>query len=284
MSWLAWRMLIGDRTKYWGIVFGVAFGSLLIAQQSAIFVGLMRRTSSRIIDVTEADIWVMDKQTLNVDEVRPMPENRLYQIRGVPGVEWAVRLYKGQVVVRTEDGGFRQVFLVGVDDGTLIGTPHDMVLGSAESLREPDAIIVDQDGYKLLFPDQPLRLGAAVQMNDRRAVVAGICRVSPPFTTLPVIYTRYSQATMYAPHERNMLSFVLAGADKRTDRRDALLANRRADVAQGDDVDGIPLVQRRPLPAQHGNSGQFRHHGRPGISSSARRSPGRRFISSRSRI
>ena len=219
MNWLAWRMLIGDRTKYWGIVFGVAFGSLLIAQQSAIFVGLMRRTSSRIIDVTEADIWVMDKQTLNVDEVRPMPANRLYQVRGVPGVEWAVRLYKGQVVVRTEDGGFRQVFLIGVDDGTLIGTPHDMVLGSPESLREPDSIIVDEDGYKLLFANQPLRLGAAVQMNDRRAVVAGICRVSPPFTTLPVIYTRYSQATIYAPHERNMLSFVLAGAAKSSDSK-----------------------------------------------------------------
>jgi len=217
MNWLAWRMLTGDRTKYWGIVFGVAFGSLLIAQQSAIFVGLMRRTSSRIIDVTEADIWVMDKETLNVDEIRPMPENRLYQIRGVPGVAWAVKLYKGQVVVRNADGGFRQVFLIGVDDATLIGTPHDMVLGSAESLREPDAIIVDEDGYKLLFPDKPLRLGAAVQMNDRRAVVAGICRVSPPFTTLPVIYARYSQATRYAPQERNMLSFVLAGADKMTD-------------------------------------------------------------------
>jgi putative ABC transport system permease protein len=216
MNWLAWRMLIGDRTKYWGIVFGVAFGSLLIAQQSAIFVGLMRRTSSRIIDVTEADVWVMDKQTLNVDEVRPMPENRLYQIRGVPGVDWAVRLYKGQVVIRTEEGGFRQVFLIGVDDGTLIGTPHAMVLGSAESLRQPDSIIVDEDGYKLMFPDKPLRLGAAVQMNDRRAVIAGICRVSPPFTTLPVIYTRYSQATKYAPHERNMLSFVLAGAAKTT--------------------------------------------------------------------
>jgi putative ABC transport system permease protein len=227
VNWLAWRMLIGDRTKYWGIVFGVAFGSLLIAQQSAIFVGLMRRTSSRIIDVTEADIWVMDKQTLNVDEVRPMPENRLYQVRGVPGVDWAVRLYKGQVVVRTEDGGFRQVFLIGVDDGTLIGTPHDIVLGSAESLREPDSIMVDEDGYKLLFPDQPLRLGAAVQMNDRRAVVAGICRVSPPFTTLPVIYTRYSQATMYAPHERNMLSFVLAGAAKTTDAKQ--LCSRIAD-------------------------------------------------------
>jgi putative ABC transport system permease protein len=217
MNWLAWRMLTGDRAKYWGIVFGVAFGSLLIAQQSAIFVGLMRRTSSRIIDVTEADVWVMDNETLNVDEIRPMPDNRLYQIRGVPGVDWAVRLFKGQVVVRNEHGGFRQVFLVGVDDATLIGTPRDLVLGSVESLRKPDSILVDEDGYKLLFPGKPLQLGATVQMNDRRAVVAGICHVSPPFTTLPVIYTRYSQATNYAPHERNMLSFILAGASKGTD-------------------------------------------------------------------
>jgi len=51
MRWLAWRMLTGDRTKYLGIVFGVAFGSLLIAQQSSIFVGLMRRTS-HIIQTT----------------------------------------------------------------------------------------------------------------------------------------------------------------------------------------------------------------------------------------
>ena len=30
MNWIAWKMLTGDRTKYLGIVFGVAFGSLLI--------------------------------------------------------------------------------------------------------------------------------------------------------------------------------------------------------------------------------------------------------------
>lgn len=60
MNWLAWKMLTGDRAKYLGIVFGVSFGSLLIAQQSAIFVGLMRRTSSQILDIREADRWAMD--------------------------------------------------------------------------------------------------------------------------------------------------------------------------------------------------------------------------------
>jgi putative ABC transport system permease protein len=33
-----------------------------------------------------------------------------------------------------------------------------------------------------------------------------------PFTSQPIMYTRYSQATLYAPRERNLMSFVLAKA------------------------------------------------------------------------
>ena len=92
MNWLAWRMLTGDRTKYLGIVFGVAFGTVLIAQQMAIFVGLMRRTSSQIIDISAADIWVMDLKQQNLDDIRPMPDGRLYQVRGVEIFGWMISL------------------------------------------------------------------------------------------------------------------------------------------------------------------------------------------------
>ncbi len=34
MNWVALKMLTGDRGKYLGIVFGVTFAALLIAQQS----------------------------------------------------------------------------------------------------------------------------------------------------------------------------------------------------------------------------------------------------------
>ncbi|MBR9803455.1 ABC transporter permease, partial [bacterium] len=135
MNWLAWKMLTGDRTKYFGIVFGVAFGSLLIAQQSSIFVGLMRRTSHSILDITEPDIWVLDKYGENIDEIQPMPNNRLFQVRGVNGVEWAVKLYKGLVRVRQQDGDFRQAILVGIDDASLTGAPRRMVKGSLGDLR-----------------------------------------------------------------------------------------------------------------------------------------------------
>ena len=209
MNWLAWKMLTGDRAKYLGIVFGVAFGSLLIAQQSAIFVGLMRRTSSQILDISEADLWAMDGAQENVDEIRPLPDNRLYQVRGVEGVQWAVRLYKGLVRVRTLNGNFRQAILLGVDDASLVGAPPLMLQGTAADLRRPDGIVLDEDGYHILFPNRPVELGVTLDINDRRAVVVGICRVTPPFQTFPVVYTRYSQATQFVPRERNTLSFIL---------------------------------------------------------------------------
>jgi len=212
MNWVAWKMLTGDTTKYLGIVFGVAFGTLLIAQQSSIFVGLMRRCSSTILDITEGDVWAFDKRGENVDEIRPLPDNRLYQVRGVPGVEWAVRLYKGQVRFRLENGNFRQAILVGIDDATLIGAPRKMILGQLSDLRRPDAVFVDRAGYEMMFPGEPLSLGKTLEMNDRRAVILGICDVHAPFQTFPVIYARYNQATRYAPRERNVLSFVLAKA------------------------------------------------------------------------
>lgn len=213
MNWLAWKMLTGDRTKYLGIVFGVAFGSLLIAQQSSIFVGLMRRTSHAILDVTEPDIWILDKYGENTDEIQPMPDNRLYQVRGVDGVEWAVRMYKGMVRVRQSDGDFRQAILLGIDDASLVGAPKRMLKGLLTDLRRPDSIIVDRDGYRTMFPGSNLEIGRTVEINDRRAVVVGICEASAPFQTFPVVFTRYSQATRFAPRERNIMSFVLAKAE-----------------------------------------------------------------------
>jgi putative ABC transport system permease protein len=49
-------------------------------------------------------------------------------------------------------------------------------------------------------------------MNDRRAVVVGITKASRTFTSFPIVYTRYSQAVLFAPPERKVLSFVLAQA------------------------------------------------------------------------
>ncbi|MEW5979307.1 MAG: ABC transporter permease [Acidobacteriota bacterium] len=209
MNYVAWKMLTGDRAKYLGLIFAIAFSSFLIAHQSSIFGGIMDRTRSQIKDVTDAEIWVMDRHTQYFDEVNALTDNDLYRVRGVSGVKWAVPLFKGQPRAKAPDGKFRVAILLGLDDATLVGAPRKMILGSAEDLRQPDAAIIDEAGYRFFFPDEPLALGRTLELNDHRARIVGICDASAPFTTFPVLFARYSQALRYVGRERNLLSFVL---------------------------------------------------------------------------
>lgn len=217
MNWLALRMLIGSPGKYLSIILGVAFASLLIAQQASIFCGLMRLTASQIRDLKGADIWVMDPNVQFVDDTKPMSESELQRVRGVPGVAWAVRLYKGLSRAKLPDGNFQQIILLGLDDATLIGAPQVISHGKLDDLRQPDAIIMDSHGAKELWPDDPYRLGRVFEMNDHRAVLVGICEASRTFQTFPVVYTRYSQATRFVPRERKVMTFILAGAQPSVD-------------------------------------------------------------------
>lgn len=227
MNFVALRMLMGDKAKYIGIIFGVAFASLLMTQQAAIFVGLMTRTFGVITDTAQPDIWVMDSKVQFIDDTKPMQDTMLYRVRGVEGIEWAVPLYKGQLRVRLDNGNFQLCNVIGIDDASLIGGPPQILEGSLESLRQSESVIVDEVGAKgklakpapidavtglPIGPPTPLKVGDFIEINDHRAVVAGICRVSRTFQSQPVIYTTFSRATTFAPRERRLMSFVLVKA------------------------------------------------------------------------
>jgi putative ABC transport system permease protein len=51
-----------------------------------------------------------------------------------------------------------------------------------------------------------------LELNDHRAIVVGITKVTRTFQSQPVIYTTYSRAKAYAPRERKLLSFVVVKA------------------------------------------------------------------------
>jgi putative ABC transport system permease protein len=224
MNWIALKMLVGDKGKYFGILFGLTIASFLITQQMAIFTGLMTRTFGFISDSGLADAWVMDPKVQFVDDIKPMQDTQLLRVRGIVGVEWAVPLYKGLLKARLETGNFQTCNVVGLDDATLIGGPATMVEGRLDDLRQSQGIIVDEVGARTRLarrgPDGqpvPLRIGDTVELNDHRAVVVGICRVSRTFQSQPVIYTTYARATQFAPRERKLLSFIQIKAKEGVD-------------------------------------------------------------------
>ena len=227
MNRIAFQMLIGDRIKYVGMIVGVVIASFLMNQQLAIFWGLMSRTYGFITDTSYPDIWVMDDKVQFVDDVKAMQDTTLYRIRGIDGVQWAVPLYKGMIKARLNDGTTQNCIVIGLDDATLIGGPPKMLpgMGQLADLRRADAVIVDSVGrndklakVQANGKSVPIEIGDAIELNDNRAIVVGVCEVSRTFQSQPVIYTTYTRAMKFAPRERKLLSFVLIGTKPGVDK------------------------------------------------------------------
>lgn len=209
---IAMKMLFHDRAKFVGLVLGVAFSTLLINQQLGIFIGLISRAGAVVVDVPEADIWVMDPGVKNLDTIFPLRDTELGRVRGVPGVAWAVPLFKSNVTIRTGNGELEASLLIGVDDTTLIGLPPQILMGNIDDLRRPDAVAVSEEGFRKVWRGQPISLGNVAELNDRRAVVVAIVKDSPKFTSSITFFTRYSQALQYTNNGRNQMSFIVAKA------------------------------------------------------------------------
>src|SRR2546423_8057300 len=210
MNCIALRMLTGDRAKYFGLIFAIAFSTFLLQNQTSIFVGVMLRTGSQIADVTDAEVWVMDPAIRYFEQTKALKDTDLLRVRGVPGVRYAVRLFKGRMIVRTLKGTFSQGTVMGIDDATLVGAPRKMLLGSWERLREPDSVLIDLAGYHLLFPGEPLELDRALEVNNHLVRIVGISDASTPFASFPIMHARYSEALNFCKWERGQTSFVLA--------------------------------------------------------------------------
>lgn len=183
MGWIAIKMLTGDRAKFTGIVFGVAFASALIMQQGSIFWGLMLRTSAQIYDLRGADLWVMDPAVAFIDDVKPMLERQLGIVRGVDGIQWAVPLYKGigrakfsfyDKATHKRVDVIEQVIVLGLDDYSLVGAPDTMFLGNFENVKRPNSVVVDRVGLRKIFPRQGLNMiESPEELKNQIAVLTG---------------------------------------------------------------------------------------------------------------
>ncbi|MEE4538922.1 MAG: ABC transporter permease, partial [Erythrobacter sp.] len=217
-------MLTGDAQKFYGLLFGIGFSTLLITQQLTIFVNLIERGASGVYNAPEAEIWVMDPVSRTTEVNYAMPSTALDEVRSVRGVEWAVPHLRASASVRTNTGDLEGVTIIGVDDATLIGLPERFTKGDKSVLSRPDTVVIDDTGVFSLFDDGGDPIGKRLELNDQRAVIRGVADAIPSFTSQVVLYTKYSQALNYVPGTRNRLSFVLAGVGEGEDA--AAIADR----------------------------------------------------------
>jgi putative ABC transport system permease protein len=230
MIFIALKMLLGDRTKYLGLLFGIAFTSFLVTFAASYFGGMMTRSFALIAE-SPADVWVMDPAVVAVDRTMNLPTSALDRVRSVAGVRSAVPLALATADARFPNGRFQSVQVIGVDDATLTGVPLLAGGATAGVLRAPDAVIMDDGGTSgkldtpsrradqwprgrphLDVPTRPLAVGDELLINDTRVAVAGRSRGLPRFPPRPLLFTTYSTAERILLPERRRLTFVLATA------------------------------------------------------------------------
>jgi putative ABC transport system permease protein len=209
MNYVALKMLFGDRAKYLMLLAGLTFSTMLIVQQGSIFWGLMIWSQSGISNIN-VPVWVTDPEINQVEEVKPLADTAVNIVRSVPGVEWAVPLYKGLQRARLADGNYEQISLVGLDAATLIGRPAKILEGQIEDLRAPETVVIDQWAVERLGGPDKIRIGTVFEINDHIARVVGIASTQKSFQNVPYVYTTYDRALAYTPPERRKLSYVLA--------------------------------------------------------------------------
>ena len=231
MNFIALKMLLGDRTKYAGLLFGITFTSFLVTFAASYFGGMMTRSFALIAENPKADVWVMDAAMVAVDRPINLPASALNRVRSVEGVQSAVPLAVAQADARFPNGRFQSLQVIGVDDATLTGVPPMKGRATAAVLRAPDAGIVDGGGTSgkletpllkadqwpagrphLNVPMRPLIAGDELLINDTRVRVAGQSEALPRFPPRPLLFTTYSTAERILLPERRRLTFVLATA------------------------------------------------------------------------
>jgi putative ABC transport system permease protein len=131
---LALKMLFGDTAKYLMLVAGLTVATFLMAQQTAVFCGLMSWTKSTLRNVP-APIWVVEEKVEQVNETNPLLDTDVARVRSVSSVAWASPIYSGIQRVRLENGNFKMIQLIGIDANTLAGAPAKMLQGDLMKLR-----------------------------------------------------------------------------------------------------------------------------------------------------
>ena len=213
---LARRNLLHDRVRLVVTLTGIVFAVVLSSIQLGLFVGFQRATSD-VIANAGADLWVKSTGVTHLETGVPFSERKLYDLLATPGIAAAQKHIVRFSQWQKPDGGQEGILLIGVDLTGTMGQPWQLVAGSIEALREPDAVIVDE----LYLSKLGIRgIGDTAEIGGHRARVVGLTRGIRTFTTSPPVFASFKHAQDFGPVAEDQTMYLLAklapGADGAT--------------------------------------------------------------------
>src|SRR2546421_11245078 len=144
---LAQKILLYDKLRFLITVVGVGFAVMLVLVQTGLFLGLMGNASATI-DHLDADVWVLAKNTPNIDFARTFSDSYVNRVRSVEGVQRADNLIVWFIRMALPNGVQEGVEMYAMERFVEWGMPWEVDEGRLEDLRRGRYVMLDDSATK----------------------------------------------------------------------------------------------------------------------------------------
>ena len=138
----ALKFILFDKAKSFGALMGIIISTFLVAQQTGIFL-FLTDSMSRLVDKSDAALWVVDSSTKNVNALIPIDIRVLRQIESIPGIAKAYPLLIAGGSARFADGTAAGIQLIGIQLPEAKGGPITLEEGTFNELVPAGAVAFD---------------------------------------------------------------------------------------------------------------------------------------------
>ena len=188
---LAFRNLFHDRIRLAVTLVGILFSIVLVAVQLGLYLGASKMITDNI-DHAKADLWITVYGAKSFEDGGMLLTSReRHQALATQGVKAVIPLVVRFAEWRKPEGGSSRVVIVGSDaeDGGL--EPFNLIQGTWEDIKSPEAVAVDRTYFNELGISG---IGATAQIATGRVRVRAITDGIRSFTQSPYTYTTLNRA------------------------------------------------------------------------------------------
>lgn len=181
---IARKTLFQDLMQFLVAQAGIVFSVSLVSVQIGLFYGFTR-SSSTIVDHSQADIWVVSSKLQQLDLTLPIPYQRLTEAQKIPGVERAEAFIFQSVVWQQSTHPISPVTVIGFEaDSQLF--PLSPIQGQLDALRQPYKAFLNESDIKSLNIDG---IGGVAKIGPQEVEVVGLTQGLRSMVSDPFLFT-----------------------------------------------------------------------------------------------
>jgi putative ABC transport system permease protein len=190
---IARKNLFQDLPRFLVAQAGIVFAVSLVTIQTGLFNGFTRSTSV-LIDESNADIWVASEDMRYLELTLPIPYQRLSQAQQVTGVERAEALLIQGTVWRKGLNQIDPARVIGFDPDGQLFRPWNITQGSLNQLEQPYTVMLNDSDLASLNVKGVSEVG---EIGSFRARVVGLTQGIQSVVSGAFVLTSLENAEAY---------------------------------------------------------------------------------------